>query len=92
MAAAVRLGWYSLLNTFAIAIAIALHEQVSTLAIRRAHFQNLWVTFIGGAVGAGFVVFALQFGTYGLAVLSLPLVLALILHFAYRNSTGRVRI
>ena len=83
-------GMYFLLNTFAIAIAIALHEQVSTLAIWRAHFQNLWVTFIGGAVGAGFVVFALQFGTYGLAVLSLPLVLALILHFAYRHSTGRV--
>ena len=48
------------------------------------------MTFIGGAIGAGFVVFALQFGTFGMAVLSLPLLLAIILHFAYRNSTGRV--
>ena len=71
-------------------MAIALHEGVSAFAIWRAHFQNLWVTFIGGAIGAGFVVFALQFGTFGMAVLSLPLLLAIILHFAYRNSTGRV--
>ncbi len=83
-------GMYFLLNTFAIAIAIGLHERVSAFAIWRAHFQNLWVTFIGGAVGAGCVVFALQFSTYGWAVLSVPLVLAIMLHFAYRHSTGRV--
>ena len=83
-------GMYFLLNTFAIAIAIALHERVNAFSIWRAHFQNLWVTFVGGAVGAGCVVFALQFGTYGWAVLSLPLALALMLHFAYRHSTGRV--
>ena len=45
-------GDYFLLNTFAIAAAIALHEGVSALAMWRAHFQNLWVTFIGGAIGA----------------------------------------
>ena len=83
-------GMYFLLNTFAIAVAIALHERVNAFGIWRTHFQNLWVTFVGGAVGAGFVVFALQFATYVWAVLSLPLALALMLHFAYRHSTGRV--
>ena len=53
-------------------------------------FKNLWLTFIGGGLGAAFVVFALQLGTYGIVVLSLPLLLAVILHFAYRNATGRV--
>jgi putative nucleotidyltransferase with HDIG domain len=81
---------YFFLNTFAIAVAIALHERVAAFGIWRAHFQNLWFTFIGGALGAGFVVFALQLGAYGMVVLSLPLLLALILHFAYRNATGRV--
>jgi putative nucleotidyltransferase with HDIG domain len=81
---------YFFLNTFAIAVAIALHERVNVFDIWRTHLQNLWFTFIGGALGAAFVVFALQLGTYGLVVLSLPLVLAVILHFAYRNATGRV--
>ncbi len=55
-----------------------------------AHLQSLWVSFLGGAVGAGFVVFALENGKYGITVLGLPLLLAMILHFAYRNATGRV--
>ena len=63
---------------------------MAALAIWRAHFQNLWVTFVGGAAGAACVLLALQLGTYGLAVLLLPLLLAFILHFAYRNATGRV--
>jgi putative nucleotidyltransferase with HDIG domain len=83
-------GLYFLLNTFAIAVAIALHERVSALAIWRAHFQSLWFTFIGGALGAGFVVFALRLDTYAIVILIVPLLLALILHFAYRNSTGRL--
>jgi putative nucleotidyltransferase with HDIG domain len=83
-------GSYFFLNTFAIAVAVALHQRTSPVAIWRSHFQNLWFTFIGGALGAGFVVFALQLGTYGLVVLSLPLLLAVLLHFAYRNATGRV--
>jgi putative nucleotidyltransferase with HDIG domain len=83
-------GLYFLLNTFAVATAIALHERMGVLSIWRAHFQSLWLTFVGGALGAGCVVFALQMGLYGLAVLSLPLLLALILHFAYRHATGRV--
>ena len=60
-------GLYFLLNTFAIAVAIALHERAGVVTIWRAHFQNLWFTFIGGGLGAAFVVFALQLGTYGLA-------------------------
>jgi putative nucleotidyltransferase with HDIG domain len=83
-------GLYFFLNTFAIAVAVALHQRANAFAIWRSHFQNLWVTFIGGALGAAFVVFALQLGTYGIVVLSLPLLLAAILHFAYRNATGRV--
>ena len=83
-------GLYFLLNTFAIAVAIALHQRVGAFAIWRAHFQNLWFTFIGGALGAGFAVFALQLGSYAIVVLSVPLLLALILHFAYRNATGRL--
>jgi putative nucleotidyltransferase with HDIG domain len=83
-------GVYFVLNTFSIAAAIALNDRVPVLAIWRAHFQSLWFTFIGGALGAAFVVFALQLGTYGLALLSLPLLLAGLLHFAYRNATGRV--
>jgi len=81
---------YFLLNTFAVAVAIALHERGNVISIWRAHFQNLWLTFVGGALGAGVVVFALQLGTYGIVVLSFPLLLAVILHFAYRNATGRV--
>jgi putative nucleotidyltransferase with HDIG domain len=80
---------YFFLNTFAIAVAIALHERVNALVIWWAHFQNLWFTFIGGAVGAAFVVFALQLGIYGIVVLAFPLLLAAILHFAYQNATGR---
>jgi putative nucleotidyltransferase with HDIG domain len=83
-------GLYFFLNTFAIAVAVALNERRSAVAIWRSHFQNLWFTFIGGALGAAFVVFALQLGTYGLVLLSLPVLLAVILHFAYRNATGRV--
>jgi putative nucleotidyltransferase with HDIG domain len=82
-------GAYFLLNTFAVALAIALHERANVFMIWRAHCGNLWASFLGGAVGAGFVVFALQHG-YGAMVLGLPLLLALILHFAYRNATGRV--
>ena len=83
-------GLYFVLNTFAIATAIGLHQRVSVFAIWRTHFQNLWLTFIGGAVGAVLVVFAMQMGRYGIGILSLPLVIAAILHFAYRNATGRV--
>jgi len=83
-------GLYFFLNTFAIAVAVALNQRGNAVAIWRSHFQNLWLTFIGGALGAAFVVFALQLGTYGLVLLSLPVLLAVILHFAYRNATGRV--
>jgi putative nucleotidyltransferase with HDIG domain len=83
-------GTYFLLNTFAVALAVALHERVGVLAVWTAHLQSLWVSFLGGAVGAGFVVLALERGKYGITVLGLPLLLALILHFAYRNATGRV--
>ncbi len=72
------------------AVAIALHERGNALTIWRAHFLHLWLTFIAGAVGAAFVVFALQFGTYGIVVLSFPLLLAVILHYAYRHATGRM--
>ena len=82
-------GVYFLLNTFAVALAIALHERVSVLVIWKAYFGSLWFSFLGGAVGAAFVVFAMQLG-YGPVVLGLPLLLAMILHFAYRNATGRV--
>ena len=82
---------YFLLNTFAVAAAVALHERASVLAIWTGHLQSLWVSFLGGAVGAGFVVLALEHGKYGITVLGLPLLLALILHFAYRNATGRVQ-
>ena len=83
-------GLYFFLNTFAIAVIVSLEERANVLSIWRKHFQSLWFTFIGGALGAAFVVFALQLATYGLVILALPLVLALILHFAYRNATGRV--
>jgi putative nucleotidyltransferase with HDIG domain len=81
---------YFFLNTSAIAVAIALHQRVNAVDIWRKHFQNLWHTFIGGALGAAFVVFALQFGKYGVIILAIPLLVAVILHFAYRNATGRV--
>ena len=82
-------GVYFVLNTFAVALAIALHERSRVLEVWKTHFGNLWFSFLGGAVGAGFVVFALEKG-YGAIVLGLPLLLAIILHFAYRNATGRV--
>ena len=65
-------------------------QRVNALRIWRTHFHSLWLTFIGGGLGAAFVVFALQFGTYGVIILAIPLLLAMILHFAYRNATGRV--
>jgi putative nucleotidyltransferase with HDIG domain len=83
-------GLYFFLNTFAIAVIVSLKDGANVLAIWRKHFQGLWFTFIGGALGAAFVVFALQLGTYGMVILALPLLLAVILHFAYRNATGRV--
>ena len=82
-------GLYFLLNTFAIAVAIALQQHERVLRIWRSHFQGLWFTFVGGALGAACTVYALQLNIYGLALLSLPLLLAQILHFAYRNATGR---
>ena len=81
---------YFLLNTFAVAVAIALHERANVFATWRTHFQNLWITFLGGGLGAALVVFGLQLGRYGIVVLSFPLLLAVILHFAYRHATGRV--
>ena len=81
---------YFVLNTFAIAVIVSLKERVNVLSIWRKHFQGLWFTFIGGGLGAAFVVFALQLGTYGMVILALPLFLAVILHFGYRNATGRV--
>ena len=81
---------YFFLNTFAVAVAIALHERGNAVAIWRAHFLHLWLTFVAGAVGAAFVVFALQLGTYGMVALSFPLLLAVILHYAYRHATGRM--
>jgi len=81
---------YFVLNTFGIAVAVALHERANVLRIWQAHFKNLWFAFIGGGLGAAIVVFALQHGTYGMVILSLPILLAVILHFAYRNATGRV--
>jgi putative nucleotidyltransferase with HDIG domain len=81
---------YFVLNTFSIAVAVALHERANVFRIWQTHFKNLWIAFIGGGLGAAIVVFALQHGTYGIVILSLPLLLAVILHFAYRNATGRV--
>jgi len=81
---------YFVLNTFSIAVAVALHERANVLRIWQTHFKNLWFAFIGGGLGAAIVVFALQHGTYGMVILSLPILLAVILHFAYRNATGRV--
>jgi putative nucleotidyltransferase with HDIG domain len=83
-------GCYFLLNTFAIAVAIALDERKNAVRIWRTHFQNLWLSFIGGALGAAFVVFALQLRTYAIVLVSVPLLLAVILHFAYRHATGRL--
>jgi putative nucleotidyltransferase with HDIG domain len=83
-------GLYFFLNTFAIAVIVSLKERANVFSIWRKHFQGLWFTFIGGGLGAAFVVFALQLGTYGMVILALPLLLAVILHFAYRNATGRV--
>ena len=83
-------GLYFVLNTFAIAVIVSLKERANALSIWRKHFQGLWFTFIGGGLGAAFVVFALQLETYGMVILALPLFLAVILHFAYRNATGRV--
>jgi putative nucleotidyltransferase with HDIG domain len=81
---------YFFLNTFAVAVAIALHERGNAFAIWRAHFLPLWMTFVGGAVGAVFVVFSLKLGTYGIVALSFPLLLAFILHYGYRHATGRI--
>ena len=81
---------YFFLNTFAVAAAIAMHERGQALAIWRAHFLPLWLTFVAGAVGAVFVVFALQLSPYGIVALSFPLLLAFILHYAYRHATGRI--
>lgn len=83
-------GLFFFLNTFAIAVIVSLKERANVFSIWRQHFQSLWFTFIGGGLGAAFVVFALQLGTYGIVILALPLLLAAILHFAYRNATGRV--
>lgn len=80
---------YFVLNTFAIAVAIALQQRQPVLRIWRMHFRSLWFTFVGGALGAAGTIYALQLDSYGVALLSLPLLLALILHFAYRNATGR---
>ena len=82
-------GLYFVLNTFAIAVAIALHERADPFGIWRADFQNLWLTFLGRALRRIRRVCA-QGGSYAVFVFSAPLLLALILHFAYRNSTGRL--
>jgi putative nucleotidyltransferase with HDIG domain len=81
---------YFLLNTFSVAVAIALHERGNAFAVWRAHFLPLWLSFVGGAVGAVFVVFSLKLGTYGIVALSFPLLLAFVLHYAYRHATGRI--
>ena len=81
---------YFVLNTGAVAIAVALHEREPLSAVWRKHFSELWVSYAGGALGAALVVFAIRAEGLVLPVLALPLLLALILHFAYRHATGRV--
>jgi putative nucleotidyltransferase with HDIG domain len=81
---------YFVLNTGAIAIAVALHEREPLSVVWRKHFSELWVSYAGGALGAALVVFAIRAEGLVLPVLALPLLLALILHFAYRHATGRV--
>ncbi|MCA1560096.1 MAG: hypothetical protein LC753_08290 [Acidobacteria bacterium] len=80
---------YFVLNTGAIAIAVALHEREPLAAVWRKHFSELWVSYAGGALGAALVVFALRAEGLVLPMLALPLLVALILHFAYKHATGR---
>src|SRR4029453_16798123 len=50
-------GLYFVLNTFAIAFAIALRQREPVLRIWRTYFQSLWFTFVGGALGAACTVY-----------------------------------
>lgn len=82
---------YFLVNTGLIAVAIALDEDRSVLAIWREHFLGLWASFFGGAWVAALVIVLGYDRRGGLAVIFLLLPLPLLLYFAFATALARMR-
>ncbi len=80
---------YFVLNTGGIAIAVALENRLSPLAVWRTHFLSLWLTYFGGGAAAGLVFLLMSTHSSGLAVFGMFLPLPLVI-YAFRHSMGRL--
>ena len=79
---------YYLLDTWMIAIAIALDERTQVWRVWRDHFAQLWVSFLVGAHAAGLIVVAL--GDLGLSFFAFVAPIPLLLYYAMRTWVGRI--
>ncbi len=84
----VSAGLYYLLDTWMIAVAIALEERRRVWHVWREHFVQLWVSFLVGAYGAGLIVLGL--GGLGPSFLAIVAPLPLLLYYAMRTWVARV--
>jgi putative nucleotidyltransferase with HDIG domain len=83
-------GLYFLLNTGAIAGAIAFDKRTSPLTIWRRHFLPLWMTYFGGAVVAALLFVLVSSRVADPLVLVLVGPIPLIIYAAFKNAVGRM--
>jgi PAS domain S-box-containing protein len=79
---------YYLLDTWMIAVAVALDERRRVWQVWRDHFVQLWVSFLVGAHAAGLIVVAL--GGLGFSFLAIVAPFPLLLYYAMRTWVARI--
>jgi len=79
---------YYLLDTWMIAVAVALDERQPVWRIWRDHFAQLWVSFFVGAHAAGLIVIALANSGWWFLALVAPI--PLLLYYALRTWVARM--
>ncbi len=83
-------GLYFVLNTGAIAGAIAFERRSGPVTIWRSHFLPLWLTYFGGAAVAALLFVLVSSGVADPVVLVLAGPIPLILYAAFKNAVGRM--
>ncbi len=84
----VAAGTYYLLNTFLIAVAIALEERRPVLTVWRQNFPHVWLSFFGGAYAAALLVVFLR--ELNIRVLLMMAPLPVVLYAALRVGLARL--
>jgi PAS domain S-box-containing protein len=80
-------GVYYALNTWMIAVAVALEQGLSVRTVWRDHFAQLWVSFIVGAHAAGLITISLRSGPWLLAIVA-PI--PFLVYYAKRTWAARI--